>query len=45
LARLVEKGTLKVHIDRTFTLDQTRAAFDHLATGHPQGKVVIKIKD
>lgn len=43
LARLVEDGVMKVHIDRAFSLEQTRDAFGHLQSGHPRGKVVIKL--
>lgn len=43
LAELVEKGIVKVHIDRAFPLREAAAAFAHLETGHPKGKVVVVI--
>ena len=43
LAKLVEDGALKVHLDRVFPLEQAREAFAHLSQGHPQGKVVLKV--
>jgi len=44
LANLVEKGAIKVHIDKTFSLDDAAEALHYLETGHPRGKVVVKIK-
>jgi len=44
LAELVDTGKIKVHIDKVFPLDQVRDAFTHLETGHPRGKVVLKVK-
>lgn len=43
LTELVESGIIKPQVDRIFTLDQTRKAFEYQETGHPRGKVVIKI--
>ncbi|MBI3413484.1 MAG: NADP-dependent oxidoreductase [Candidatus Aenigmarchaeota archaeon] len=43
LTELVEKGTIKVHVDKMFPLEQTAEALDHLQTKHPRGKVVITI--
>ncbi len=43
LAQLVEKGIIKVHIDRIFPLAEVTAAFTHLETGHPRGKVVLTV--
>jgi alcohol dehydrogenase len=40
---LVEEGIIKPQVAKTFTIDQTVEAFKCLETGHPQGKVVIKI--
>lgn len=45
ITALVEKGTLKVHVDKIFPLEQTAAALMYVKTGHPRGKVVIQIKD
>ena len=44
LAVLVEQGVVKVHIDKTFPLDETAEALSYLETGHPQGKVVLEVK-
>ncbi len=43
LADLVVKDGLKVHIDRTYTLDQVPAALDDLGAGRSRGKLVITI--
>lgn len=44
LRGLVEQGAIKPEIDKIFPLEQTAAAFKHLETGRPRGKVVVKIK-
>lgn len=44
IAELVDTSKLKVNVDRTFTLDQAAEALEYLKTGHPRGKVVLKIK-
>ena len=44
LTDLVEKGVIKVHVDKTFSLDQTREALDFQMKGMARGKIVIKIK-
>ena len=44
LAELVDTGVIKVHIDRMFPLEQMKNAYTHLQSGHPQGKVIVKIK-
>ena len=44
LALLVDEGKIRVYIDRVFTLDQAKEAFEHLEFGHPRCKVVLKIK-
>lgn len=43
LSQLVESGKIKVHLDKTFPLANTREAFTYQETGHPQGKVVVTI--
>ena len=45
LAELTEQGVLKVNIDKVFPLKETAEALEYLKTGHPRGKVVIKVKD
>lgn len=41
LRDLAEEGKLTAVIDRTYPLNQTVAAIDHVAEGHSQGKTVI----
>lgn len=43
LADFVEKGIIKVNVDKTFPLERTAAALEHLQTKHPRGKVVLII--
>ena len=45
LAELVDKRAIKVHIERTFPLEQAGEALSYLQKGHPRGKVVLKIKE
>ncbi len=44
LTELVDQGVIKPQIDKVFTLDQTKEAFEYQETSHPKGKVVISIK-
>lgn len=44
LAELADKGAVKVHIDKIFGLGQAGEAIDYQHSGHPRGKVVIKIR-
>jgi NADPH:quinone reductase-like Zn-dependent oxidoreductase len=43
LTALIESGSVRPVIDRTFALRDAPAAIDHLAAGHPAGKVIITI--
>ncbi|VVB85853.1 Zinc-binding dehydrogenase [uncultured archaeon] len=43
LAELVEKGVIKVHVEKTFPLEKAGEALDYLQNGHPRGKVVLRI--
>jgi NADPH:quinone reductase-like Zn-dependent oxidoreductase len=43
LAELVDDGALKVHVHKTFILDQTGTALHHLEKESPRGKVVLKV--
>ncbi len=43
LAKLVDSGKIKVHVDKIFPLSQIREACDYQEKNHPRGKVVIKI--
>jgi NADPH:quinone reductase-like Zn-dependent oxidoreductase len=44
VTKLTDEGVLKPNIDKTFTLDQAAEALEYQKTGHPKGKVVIKVK-
>ncbi|MDP9211889.1 MAG: NADP-dependent oxidoreductase [bacterium] len=44
LARLVDEGAVQPIVDRTFPLDQAGDALTYLQEGHPQGKVVVRVK-
>lgn len=44
LASLVDDGIIKPHVDKSFSMEQAKDAFDYQQTGSPQGKVVIAIK-
>jgi NADPH:quinone reductase-like Zn-dependent oxidoreductase len=43
LIRLVEQHALRPQIDRVFPITETRAAFEHAASGRQFGKVVIAL--
>ncbi len=43
LADLVDAGTLRSVIDRTYQLDETADAMRYLADGHAQGKIIIDV--
>ncbi|GAB3806532.1 NADP-dependent oxidoreductase [Humibacter antri] len=45
IAQLVESGTLRVAVEKTFPLEQAGAAQDAVAAGHTQGKVVIEVAE
>ncbi len=45
LAELVDQGAIKPIVDKVFPLDQAKQAFEYTETGHPRGKVVIRIKE
>ncbi len=44
LAELVDKHIIKVHVDKTFPLEQAGEALAYLQNGHPRGKVVLNMK-
>jgi NADPH:quinone reductase-like Zn-dependent oxidoreductase len=44
LAELVDKRVIKVHVDKTFPLEQAGEALAYLQSGHPRGKVVLNMK-
>ncbi len=39
----IAEHRIKPVVDRVFPFDETRAAYDHLASGHHFGKVVIRL--
>jgi NADPH:quinone reductase-like Zn-dependent oxidoreductase len=45
IAALVDEGALKPAIDKVFPLEKAAEAMEYLKTGHPTGKVVIRIKE
>lgn len=45
LKDLVEAGKIKPQVDKVFAIDEVKEAFTHLETGHPRGKVVLKISE
>ena len=44
LTKMLERGVLKVHIDKVFSLEQAGEAQAYIQAGHHHGKVVIKVK-
>lgn len=44
LTQLVEQGAVRVHVDKTFQLDDTQKAYEALAGESVQGKIVIQVK-
>ncbi len=44
VAELAEKRVIKIHVDKTFSLEQAGEALVYQQSGHPRGKVVLKIK-
>lgn len=44
LRELVESGKIKPQVDKVFAIDEVKEAFTHLETGHPRGKVVLRIR-
>ncbi len=43
LGDLIDAGAVRVHVARTFPLEEAAAAHELSATGHVQGKVVIRV--
>ncbi len=44
LTELVEQGFVKVHVDKTFPLNEAPQAMQYLQAGHTKGKVVLRIR-
>ena len=45
IARLLDSGDLRVHIDRVFDLEDVVAAHRMLELGHTRGKIVLRISE
>ncbi len=45
LAELAGKRVIRVHIEKTFSLEQAGEALEYQKEGHPRGKVVLKIRE
>ena len=45
LADLLDRGQIKSHVGRVFSLEQARQAQELKRNGHIQGKIVLKIAD
>jgi NADPH:quinone reductase-like Zn-dependent oxidoreductase len=43
LAKWIDKNNIKIHVDKTFSLDETAKALDYVKDVHPRGKVILKI--
>jgi len=43
LTELIEAGTVRPVIERTYPLSETPEAIRHVETGHTRGKVVIAV--
>lgn len=44
LAELVDGGKVLVHVSKVYEFDQAREAFEYFETGHPRGKVAVRIR-
>jgi NADPH:quinone reductase-like Zn-dependent oxidoreductase len=43
LARLIDQGTIRIVLDSTYPLADTRKALERAAQGHLQGKIILKV--
>ena len=43
LAQWIDQNNIKMHIDKTFSLDESAKALDYVKDVHPRGKVILKI--
>lgn len=43
IAQLLENGTLKAHVSKTFSFDEMAQAHEHLESGRTVGKVVVQL--
>ena len=44
LAELVDQNNIRVNVERTFPLDEARAALDYQRDVHPRGKIVLAMQ-
>ena len=44
LAEWVDQNNIRVHVERTFPLDEARAALDYQRDVHPRGKIVLAMQ-
>ncbi len=44
LATLVERGELRVIVERTFALSRARETYEFARREHPRGKVVLRVR-
>jgi alcohol dehydrogenase len=44
LAELIENGVVRPQVDKVFPLEKTAEAMQYQQTGHPRGKVVLKVR-
>ena len=45
IARLLESGNVKVHVQQIFALDQIAEAHRSIEGGHTRGKIVVKVAE
>lgn len=45
IARLLESGNVRVHVDQIFELDQVADAHRAIESGHTRGKIVLKVAE
>ena len=45
IARLLESGNVRVHVDQIFALDQIADAHRAIESGHTRGKIVLKVAE
>jgi NADPH:quinone reductase-like Zn-dependent oxidoreductase len=45
IARLLESGNVRVHVDQIFALEQIAAAHRAIESGHTRGKIVLKVAE
>lgn len=44
LAERIDQNNIRVHVERTFLLDDARAALDYQRDVHPRGKIALAIR-